>query len=193
MTRGTAGAVAAVAVPPLLLAAVGLAHPHTLNDESAVRWLALHVVLLPLFPLLGLAPWLVARDAGRAASVVTAVLGYVYGACYGALDVLAGIGGGALQRGGAGDVKPVLYEWADRLGAVGVWAYLAASVVAAAVALRRTGVPALYGVVLVLAGGVSYLTSHVYWPEGVLTMLALAAGWTSLVWLGRGRARTAGA
>lgn len=179
---------AAVGIPPLLLAAAGLLHPHTLDDSSADRWFVLHVVLLPLFPLLALGPWLVARSGGRAAAVLTAVLGYAYAVLYAALDVLAGIGGGALQRGGASDVKPLLYDVADVLGEAGAWAYVAASVVACVVAVRARGPVALPGAVLVLGGAVAFLTSHVYWPEGVLAMVALAVGWTALAWLVRDRA-----
>ncbi|MCW6006062.1 hypothetical protein K1W54_15955 [Micromonospora sp. CPCC 205371] len=43
----------ALVVPvPLLLAAVGLVHPHLLTPATAGRWAALHIVLLPVFPLL---------------------------------------------------------------------------------------------------------------------------------------------
>jgi len=47
----------AVTGPPLLLSGLGLVNPAHLTAESADVWKNLHVVLLPVFPLLALAPW----------------------------------------------------------------------------------------------------------------------------------------
>jgi hypothetical protein len=166
--------------PPLLLAGVGLAHPMHLTADSARNWRDLHVLLLPIFPLLGLAPWLVLRREGAALGAVAAVLGYVYAAFYTALDVLAGIGAGSLELAGLDGGRSVLFAQADSLVRYGVWAYLAAAVLAAVVVLRRAGVAALPGSVLIIGGAWSFLDSHIFWPRGVLTMLALAVGWAAL-------------
>ncbi|MBE7162204.1 MAG: hypothetical protein INR72_13245, partial [Williamsia herbipolensis] len=47
-------ALAAAALPPLLLAAVGLTHPLVLTPETAPWWRDLHVIGLVAFPLLAL-------------------------------------------------------------------------------------------------------------------------------------------
>ena len=124
--------------PPLALAAAGLAHPMRLTDATADRWLVLHLVLLPLFPLLGVAPWVIARRGSATLGNLAALLGYAFAVGYTGLDVLAGIGAGQLQRHHAAAQKGILYDQADALAAVGVAAYLAASVLAVVVALRRS-------------------------------------------------------
>lgn len=170
----------AVVVPPLVLAAAGLAHPMTLTDDTASMWRGMHLALLPVFPLLGFAPWLVVRRDQPALAPVAAVLGYVYAVFYTALDVLAGIGAGALWQAGATAQAPVLFRNGNDLAWYGVWAFLAATVLAVVVALRRHGRAALPGALVVLGAAVSFLDSHIYWPRGVLTMLALAVGWAAL-------------
>jgi hypothetical protein len=170
-----------VAGPPLALAGLGLAHPTGLNPMSAARWRDLHVYLLPIFPLLGLAPWLLVRGEGRALRWTAAVLGYLYAAFYTALDVLAGIGAGALQQANLRPAASVVFAQADDLVRYGVWAYLAAAVLASGVGLRRSGLAALPGSALVIGGAWSFRHSHIFWPRGVLTMLVLALGWTALV------------
>ena len=37
--------------PPLLLAGLGLTHPNDLSGASAGWWTSLHIILVPLFPL----------------------------------------------------------------------------------------------------------------------------------------------
>jgi hypothetical protein len=108
-------------------------------------------------------------------------LGYVYAVSYTALDVLAGIGAGALQRAGAHEQTSHLFAQGNGLSTYGVWAYLAATVVAAATALRRARAAALPGALLVVGAAWSFLGSHIYWPAGGLTVLAMAAGWSWLV------------
>lgn len=173
--------VLAAVAPPLLLAGLGLLHPHELDGGTAVRWTTLHLVLLPLFPLIAVAPWLVARRGSPLSGALTMVLGLVFAVFYTALDVLAGIGTGVLQQAGEVDGIPVLFRTGNELSLVGVYAYLAATVLASAVALRRARLRALPGAVVVVLAAVSFLGSHVYWPVGVLTMLGLALGWGLLV------------
>lgn len=169
-----------VAGPPLLLAALGLAHPSSLTDDTADTWKNLHIVLLPIFPLLALAPWLLTRGEHRAVRWATIALGYTFAAFYTALDVLAGIGAGALQQAGAVDQKRFLYAEANDLAEYGVWAYLLATVLTATVVVRRSRLAALPGAILVVAGAIAFLDSHIYWPRGGLTMVVLAIGWAAL-------------
>lgn len=172
--------IVAVAVPPLFTAALGLTHPAVLTVEDADHWQMMHTVLLPVFPLLALGPWLVARAHDRVVGVVVGVLAYVYACFYTSLDVLAGIAGGAIkgaESGGLGIVFPV----AGDLGLIGSYAYIGATALAVGVASRTGLVRALPGAVLVLVGSVMFWQEHVYRPWGVLSMVLLAAGWTWLV------------
>lgn len=184
-------AVAATALPALALAVLGSTHPAVLTPESAPWWRDLHVVGLVLFPLLALGPWAVvhvSRPAGALGWVLdglAAVLGLVYAGFYGALDALAGVGGGQeTVRLGPGPWVSSLFEIADELGVVGANAYLAATLLATLLALVRA--PGLWrllgavGAVFAVAGAWSFLTSHIYYPYGVATMIMLALGHTLL-------------
>ncbi len=168
---------AAVTVPPLVTAAVGLMHPPTLTVEAAHHWQMMHTILLPVFPLLALGPWLVARRSSHAAGVVVGVLAFVYACFYTSLDVIAGIAAGAVKHdGGVG--LGTLFRVAGDLGDVGSYAYFAASAVALAVAARDLGLQRVApGAVLVAVGAIMFWQEHVYRPWGVLAMALLAAGW----------------
>jgi hypothetical protein len=171
-----------VAGPPLLLAGLGLAHPMHLTADSAARWRDLHVALLPIFPLLALGPWTLVRGERLAVRWMAGLLGFAYAVCYTALDVLAGIAAGALKSAGAeGKWTAVVFSQADDLVIYGVWAFLVAVVLASVVALRRAGLSAAPGAVIVIAAAVSFRDSHIFWPRGGLTMIALAIGWTALL------------
>jgi hypothetical protein len=176
----------AAAVPPLLLAALGSTHPTMLTPESAPWWRDLHVIGLGLFPLLALGPWVVVRGRGRLVEAAVIVLGLVYACCYTALDVLAGIGAGQeTVMVGPGPWVPALFGMADRLAVPGVRAYLATAVIGGVTAVVVTrGIAArtaaVVGTVLVVGGAWSFLTSHIYPPVGVATMVVLALGWTTL-------------
>lgn len=132
-----------IALPPLLLAAMGLTHPQDLTDDTAGHWRTLHVLLLPVFPLLALAPWLVTRPVSRVLGWLVALLGYVFATLYTALDVLAGIGAGALQADNGGSGRLVLFAQGADLADYGEWAYVLATVLAAAVAVRTVGLAAV--------------------------------------------------
>ncbi len=173
--------VVAVAVPHLVVAAVGFTHPATLTVDSAHHWQVMHTVLLPLFPLLALGPWLVARAVDARSGVIVGVIAFVYACFYTALDILAGIGGGAIKAAEAGGLG-IIFPVAQDLGAIGSYAHLAATALAAGLALRVTGLASgLSGTLLVLAGSFLFWQEHVYRPWGVLAMVLLAAGWTWLV------------
>lgn len=169
--------IAAVTVPPLVAAAVGLTHPHRLTLEAAEHWQLMHTVLLPVFPLLALGPWLVARRSSRVAGIVAGVLAFVYACFYTSLDVIAGITAGALKAAESEDLG-VVFGIATDLGEIGVFAYMAASVVAIVAATRTLGIVRIVpGAVLVLVGAVMFWQEHVYRPWGVTAMVLLAAGW----------------
>lgn len=189
----TSTAVAATALPPLALAALGASHPMVLTPESATWWRDLHIIGLVAFPLLALGPWAVARGTraalprgvGRVLVGVVVVLGLVYAAFYTALDSLAGIGGGATTLAlGPGPWVAALFGIADVVALPGVYAYLAATLIVSVAALvvapgvRR--LLALVGGVVAVGGASWFLTSHIYYPYGVATMIALAVGHAAL-------------
>lgn len=167
----------AVALPPLVLAAVGVTHPMHLTAASAEYWRDLHVAILPVFPLLGFAPWLVVRGGSALLSWIVGILGFVYAAFYTALDVLAGIGAGGLKIDDMGMATGTLYGLGNHLGFVGSVALIVAAVIAGVAAVRRAGLSALPGAVLVVVGAYLFLLDHIYFPVGVLGQLCLAVGW----------------
>lgn len=184
-------ALAATALPPLALAVLGGSHPAVLTPESAPWWRDLHIIGLVLFPLLALGPWAVVRAARPSGPVgwmlegLAVVLGLVYAAFYGALDALAGIGGGhETMRVGPGPWVAALFEIADALGIRGAYAYLAATVLAAVLALVAAPgawrVLVGFGALFAVVGAWSFLTSHIYWPFGVATMVMLGIGHTAM-------------
>ncbi len=182
-----------VALPALVLAGIGTVHPRDLVAADAVLWRNIHVAALFVFPLLGVPPWLLLRGRSRPLAAVAAILGYVYAAGYTALDVLAGIGAGNLKVDGLGG-QPSLYHPAAVLARVATVALLLAVLLAVAVVAVDRPALSVPGSVLVLAAAVSFLTSHIYPPRGVVTMVVFAIGWTLLV-LGAaaGRSRLPGA
>lgn len=175
----------AVLVPPVLIGLVGLTHPAHLTQSASGYWRDLHIVLLPMFPLLAVGPWLVARSIEPIYGRITLVLGYVFACFYSALDILAGIAAGALKydrEGGLGTV----FGYASDLGQIGSIAYIGATAAAAGCVLRVAGPRVLPGALVALVGTYGFMENHVYPPWGVLSMLAIAAGWAwMLTILGR--------
>ncbi|MBM7411616.1 hypothetical protein JOE38_001439 [Clavibacter michiganensis] len=184
----TAAVLVAVALPPLALAAAGLSHPSSLTDDTAMHWRDLHIALLPVFPLLAIAPILLTRRHDRRLGIVAVVLGFVYAVCYQALDILAGIAAGALKLEGGQGVT-TMYALADGIVVAGVWSYVAVTVLASALVIRHAGLRALPGAVIAVVAAVSFVDSHIFFPRGVITMLGLAIGWTWLAIASSGPAR----
>lgn len=181
--------VGAVAGPPALLAAVGLTHPHHLTGSTADWWMNLHILLLPVFVLLGVGHWVLLRGESHVLAWIgrAAALGFI--ALYGALDAIAGIATGTIMvrsRAATVEQRPEI-EWlfgiGNELGSPGAWAFLVASVATSAVLLRRRGRRSLPGAVLLVGASIPFLESHIYWPTGGLAMLAMAVGFGSLAWV----------
>jgi len=167
-------------LPPFLIGLAGFAHPARLTPEAALFWRNLHVVFLPLLPILALGPWLVTRAIDRRVAWVVLAFGYVYACFYTALDVLSGIGAGGLKYEGSEGLN-VLFGLGGDLGQVGSIAFIFATALAAGCVLRVAGVRGAPGTILVLVGAFGFMEEHVYPPWGVLSMMALAAGWALLV------------
>jgi hypothetical protein len=171
-----------VALPAVLAALAGLAHPVFLTAETAERWRLVHLVLLPLFPLVGASVWLLLLGLRGALAWLARGLALGYALLYTALDSIAGIGAGhqVLRTAGREDPRPPiedLFAVADPLGAAGVLA-LAAALALTAVVLGSGGRSrvALLGGLLAVGCCHPFLRHHVFPPRGVLAMLGLAAG-----------------
>lgn len=177
---------------PVLLALAGLIHPSGLSAATAHHWVWLHIVLLPVFPLLALGFVVLLRQrprtgTARVARMVAWICAAVYAAAYTGLDAVAGIGAGTVagQPGDPTELRRLvlaLYETGGRLGTVGVSAFLAATLAAAVSLGGRHGVRVLPGTVVLLAAGWSFIDSHIFSPRGVQTMVAMAAGFALLTW-----------
>ncbi|WP_344866674.1 hypothetical protein [Planomonospora alba] len=184
--RRTALRVAALASVPVVLALTGLLHPHHLTPDTAERWTTLHLLLLPLFPLLAGSPLLLLRGMGGPWATTARLGCYIYAIFYTALDAIAGVAYGTLtantddpatltRAGAALDVV------GGTLGLIGSLGFLLASVATtAALAARHGGRRAAAGGTVLITASVLWLGSHIYWPEGVLTALALGLGFALL-------------
>ena len=190
MNRSRVFFAALVASPGVALAILGSTHPAHLTNDSAMHWWVMHIVALPLFPLMGLA--LIGLVRGRRDPVAWAVrlLAYVFAAFYTSLDVLAGIGAGYVldEAGPTPDASSLdavhgLFRMANDLAQYGVWSLLVACVLIAADRVRSGGLPAIAPGVLLVVASYSFLDSHIYRWRGVVTVLAigLATGWLALV------------
>jgi nitrate reductase NapE component len=170
--------VIAVALPGLLLAGFGVQHPSGLTPETAHHWWTMHVLLIPVFPLLAVALlWLLSGERG-VLPWVARISGYGFATCYTALDVLSGIGAGLVVENDGRPSQNMLNLFAvgDRIGLAGVWMLMACVVSVTLVLGLRHGPRVLPGGVLLLAGCWVFRTSHIFYPYGVAAMVALAVG-----------------
>jgi hypothetical protein len=180
-------------VPALVLAAFGMTHPHFLTAQTAAHWQHLHVLLLPVFPLLALG-FIVplwrrpTPDLTGYVTVIAWIGAFVYATFYTGLDLVAGFSAGTVARNTAqpadlGAAVQPLFETGDRFGQVGVGGFLVAAVALSVVLYRRQGPVALLVAVILLGAGYSFLDSHIFWPRGVFTMLAIAVGFGVAAWI----------
>jgi hypothetical protein len=173
-----------VAGPALVLAGLGLTHPQQLTATSAPWWTTLHIMLLPIFPLLAVSLWLLLRGVPGPVAWMARIAAYGYATFYSVTDVVVGIAGGELTQFNAARGLPERTVEVDRLimvgndvGEIGVWCFVVACAATAVAVVVRVGRRALPGgVVLVIAGVLFTGGWHIYWPAGVVTMLVLAAG-----------------
>lgn len=188
------GKLSVVTAAPLLLAAIGVVHPHSLNAATAGTWVTLHVAVLPIFPLVAtgfVVPLWGHPPAGVAgvATVIAWVAAFCYACFYTGLDAVAGIAAGTAMRhappsAGRDWLIDPLYRIGNQLGHVGAYAFMVAGVAAAVALLPRGGIRAAAGGAVLLGAGYSFIDSHIFWPHGVLTMLAFAVGFGLFAWAG---------
>jgi hypothetical protein len=178
MLRSRWSRAAGYAAPGLLLAGAGLAHPLALSPASAPWWTTLHVVLLPVFPLLAVAQWLLLSAAPAALRRPGRLAAFGFAAFYGGLDAVAGIAAGTVVHAehAVTPVTGAVFGIGDSLGYTGALGFLAANVLIVAAVAREAAWRAVPGAVVLLAASVSFFDSHIFWPRGVLTMLGVAAG-----------------
>ncbi|PPF62897.1 hypothetical protein C5E11_09625 [Clavibacter michiganensis] len=169
-----------VSLPAVVCAAIGLLHPHHLTDATASIWQVMHLILIPLFPLVGLGPWLIARRSRRPMGWVAAVGGYGFATFYTSLDLLAGVAAGTLQLAGVTEGKAPVYEVARALGLIGVVSLVVACLAATAAVAIRVRLRALPGGVVAVIGACLVQPGHIYPGLGTAAMLLLAAGLTLL-------------
>ena len=169
---------ALVAAPAPALALAGLVHPSDLDASTAHRWWTLHVVLLPVFPLLGGSVWLLLRGERGPVPALARLAAYGFATFYTGLDLVAGLAAGLAyeQEGSLTPTVGRLFDVGNQLGAVGVWS-LALSGVLAGVALRRRhGWRVLPGTLVLTASCYPFLVNHIFHPRGVLSVLGIGAG-----------------
>ncbi|MEU4249817.1 hypothetical protein AB0F15_20655 [Amycolatopsis sp. NPDC026612] len=169
---------AGYAVPGLVLAGFGVAHPLALAPASAPWWTTLHVVLLPVFPLLAVAQWLLLSPAPAVLRHPGRLAAFGFAAFYGGLDAVAGIAAGTVVHAqhAVTPVTGAVFGIGDTLGHVGALCFLAANVLIVAAVAREASWRAAPGAVILLAASVSFFDSHIFWPRGVVTMLGVALG-----------------
>jgi hypothetical protein len=179
MTRGIT--VAMVAAPGLVLAGFGLIHPAFLDETTAKAWWQLHIPLIPLFPLLAAAMWLVLRGVRGVVAWAARIAAYLFACLYTALDTISGIGAGIVtERLGGSQAVLDLFAVGDELGHIGVWCLAASTVLAAAALFPRDGIRVLPGTVVLLVAAWAFYRFHIFSPYGALSMLAYAIGFALL-------------
>ena len=184
--------------PPVLVGALNLAHPmvHPPVYSGVLHqldwWLRLHVINLLLFPLLGLAAYLLVQDVDNVAATVSKAAIAVFVPIYAAFDALMGIGTGTLvqisqtvpaeQRAIAASVVNAFYDSPTlyTIAAAGSIAWVIA-MLAAAVAFnppeRRRWV-AVVALIVFMAGG--WARTNLVQPDGMMTR----AWWLMTVGMG---------
>lgn len=173
--------VAGVALPGLALAAIGyLVHPGFLDASTARAWWTVHVLLIPVFPLISVAVAVLLRGVRNPFAWLALVAAYGFATFYTALDVLSGIGAGLAVEAGYGELVGRLFAVGDALGRAGVWMLLAAALLTGAALARRDGVRVLPGVVVLAGSCFPFMTGHIFHPTGVYAMVGVGVG-TALI------------
>jgi hypothetical protein len=136
----------------------------------------MHIVLAVIFPLLGAAQWVLLDDSPKYVRYPARAATFSYVVFYGALDALAGIGGGAMTLNGGREAAAPLFRIGNVLGYVGSWSFFVASIAIAVCALLKHRLRAIPGAALLLLGSFLFLDSHIYWPKGVIACTCIAIG-----------------
>jgi hypothetical protein len=166
---------------PLVLVSLLVVHQLIDQFERPDAFLALHLILLPLFALMGVAVWALLEGVGGAVAWAARALAFVFLVGYVALDAISGIAASALLASGAPwsmEATRALFAWGPAaiptVVAILAWRV---SVVLAAWALYRAGRP-LAPLVLLVSTAV-WLNQNHGGVRGVVVFggFALAAAW----------------
>lgn len=184
-----------LALPGLVLAVVGLVHPHHLTYDTSWRWYAVHVPGLVVFPLVGLALAELVRGRRDLVSWVVRLTAYGYATFYTALDVISGMAAGYVtQQLGPGVPRPaevrLLFEIGGPLGRIGSVSLLVCCALILVDRLVRHRAAALPGV-LVLPGAWLVHVDHIFSPAGAAGMALVGVGTGALAWAHESSARHA--
>lgn len=187
--------IAAVALPGLVLSGLGLTHPTLLNPGTAEWWTTLHLVLVPVFPLLAAAIWVILRDDRTTVGWGGRIAAAAYVVFYTALDAVSGIATGTIVGAGEPADSPfvtALFGVGNVLGRIGGYAFFVAVILVLGSAWRRgaRGWVFFVAVAILLVCGYSFTTSHIYWPRGGLTMIGFAVGFALIELSPRGSSAT---
>lgn len=174
---------ALLALPGLTLGAAGLFHPQSLDHASSVRWFALHVPGLLVFPLVGWALAVLVTGRTDPLAWVVRLAAYVYATFYTALDVVSGIAAGwVTYQLGPGVPRPEavsqMFRIGTPLGRVGEVALVVVVVALVADRLLRHASVTTTTVAgaLLLPGAWLVHLDHIFFPSGVAGMVLLAVG-----------------
>ncbi|HZN77218.1 MAG TPA: hypothetical protein VFC00_36795 [Micromonosporaceae bacterium] len=177
-----------VVAVPLVLAFAGVYHPADLTTDTADTWRNLHLILLPVFPLLAAGPLLLLRGIGGPVAALARVAAYSYAVFYTALDAIAGIAAGAVVAETEEEIETVepqlhtLFDIGNLLGIIGSVSFLLCAASAATALVLRYGRRAIPGAALFVLASVPFLFSHIYWPVGGSTLVVMAVGLGLLAW-----------
>jgi hypothetical protein len=178
-------AIAAVAAPPLILLGVGLTHPAHLSVASAPWWTTMHLLLVPLFPLLAVSVWVLLRRGRSVLAWVGRIGAVAFGVFYGTLDALSGVATGIVTQSEAsttGAAVAGLFATGKDFAYLGGYSLLAA-VGAVVINSWLVGTRQWYfwiGAVLALGGSALVASFHIYFPRGTAVLLALTVGFALL-------------
>lgn len=178
--------VVGIALAPLLMALLGLTHPTDLSASNAHHWTTLHLLLVPLFPLIGVNLWWLLSGLQTPLAWAARLSAFVYGVYYPAVDLLAGIGTGRLLSLGLDRHDPAvtaLFRQGNALGDIGNIGLLASCVLLLLSLWPLAGRALLPGAACLLAGAWLFTQHHIYRPWGVLAMVLLALGFAALMWV----------
>src|SRR5215213_104952 len=166
---------------PVVLACLMIVHQLIDQFERPVSFLALHLLLLPLFALMGVAIWVLLEGVGGAVAWAARVSAFMFVVGYVALDAISGIAASAILASGASWSKEATRAlFASGPAALPTTVAVLAwrvSVVLAAWALYRAGRP-LAPLVLLVATTV-WLNNDHGGVRGVVVFggFAVAAAW----------------
>ena len=179
---------------PVLLGAINLTHPRMASPvydkilHHMPWWLELHLINLVLFPLFGLAAYLVVKDQRGVAAAISKLAIAIYIPVYAAFDALAGVGTGIVvssSRNGdtsnlaaASSLADVIFNGpvTYALGAAGSIAWIV-GIFAAAVAFtvpERRKLVGIVAIILFVVGG---------WARGNVFLKADGVTITTTWWL----------